>query len=159
MTPRRRARELALQALFQFDVQGEPFAGELDAFLRQSTDQIDVRDFARRLTVGAWQGRVQADELLNRLTVRWSVDRMATTDRNILRMGLYQLMHCRDIPPRVVINEAIELGKRYSTADSPQFINGLLDAALRQFVREQAGEAPSGEPAQGEAGDRTAESG
>ena len=147
MNPRRRARELALQALFQFDVQGEPFAGELDDFLGRSSEQAEVRDFARKLTEGAWRGRRQADDLLNRLTVRWSVERMAVADRNILRMGIYQLLCCPDIPPRVVINEAIELGKRYSTADSPQFINGLLDAAHRQIAREGAsGEAPNGKP-------------
>jgi transcription antitermination factor NusB len=144
MNVRRRARELALQALFQLDVQGEPFADELTQFLRNSCDQPDVRDFARRLTEGAWQHRVEADALLNKLTVRWSVDRMAMADRNILRMGIYQLLHCREIPPRVVINEAIELGKRYSTADSPQFINGLLDAAHKQIA---AGAAEAAEPA------------
>ena len=131
MNLRRRARELALQALFQFDMQGEAFTAELDAFLEQSCDNDEVRRFARLLAEGTWQHRQQADALLGRLTVRWSVDRMAVTDRNILRMGIFQLAHCPDIPPRVVINEAIELGKRYSTADSPQFINGLLDAARK----------------------------
>ena len=69
--------------------------------------------------------------LLLKLATHWSIERMAVTDRNVLRMGIYQLRHCPDIPPRVVINEAIELGKRYSTTDSPQFINGLLDAAMK----------------------------
>lgn len=139
MNVRRKARELALQALFQFDVQGEQFDDELDGFLRDSSDQPDVREFARRLARGAWTSRAEVDAILNKLTVRWSVERMASTDRNILRMGIYQLLHCRDIPARVVINEAIELGKRYSTADSPQFINGLLDAAHKQMVAEPAG--------------------
>jgi len=138
MNPRRRARELALQALFQFDVQGEPFADELGRFLAESTDQKEVRDFARRLTEGTWQYRGEADAMLNELTVRWSVERMAVADRNLLRMGIYQLLHCRDIPPRVVINEAIELGKRYSTADSSQFINGVLDAAHKQIAASKA---------------------
>lgn len=133
MNPRRRARELALQALFQFDVQGDRFAAELEAFLADSEERIEVVAFARQLARGSWEYREQADADLDRLTERWSVDRMAITDRNILRMGIYQLRHCPDIPPRVVINEAIELGKRYSTADSSQFINGLLDAALRSL--------------------------
>lgn len=133
MNVRRRARELALQALFQFDVQGEPFAVELGEFLAQNAEDAEIRRFARQLTEGAWEHRADADAILNKLTVRWSVDRMAVADRNILRMGIYQLSHCRDIPPRVVINEAIELGKRYSTADSPQFINGLLDAVNKQL--------------------------
>jgi N utilization substance protein B len=132
MNVRRRGRELALQALFQFDVQGETFAAELDTFFAESSDPAEVAAFARVLTEGAWEHRAEADAILNKLTVRWSVDRMAVADRNILRMGIYQLLHCPDIPPRVVINEAIELGKRYSTADSSQFINGLLDAAHKQ---------------------------
>ncbi|MDD4889528.1 MAG: transcription antitermination factor NusB [Phycisphaerae bacterium] len=137
MNIRRRARELALQALFQFDVQGEPFAEELDGFLRDSTDQLDVRHFARKLAHGAWERRAEADAILNKLTVRWSIDRMAIADRNILRMGIYQLLHCPEIPARVVINEAIELGKRYSTVESPQFINGLLDAANKDIGRKE----------------------
>ncbi len=131
MNPRRRSRELALQALFQLDVQGDAFESEIEPFLIDSSDDREVREFARRLIYGAREQRGQIDALLNRLTERWSVDRMAIADRNILRMGIYQLAHCPDIPPRVAINEAIELGKRYSTAESSQFINGLLDAALR----------------------------
>ena len=131
MNFRRRARELALQALVQFDVQGETFADELPHFLQQSSDQPDVRIFARELAEGTWANRAEADELLLKLATHWSIERMAVTDRNVLRMGIYQLRHCPDIPPRVVINEAIELGKRYSTTDSPQFINGLLDAAMK----------------------------
>jgi N utilization substance protein B len=135
MNPRRRAREIALQALFQYDVQGDAFDKELGNFLAQAR-QEDATDFARQLARGAWEGRSDADTLLNDLTERWSVDRMAIVDRNILRMGIYQFMHCPDIPPRVVINEAIELGKRYSTADSAQFINGLLDAARKKLIGE-----------------------
>jgi N utilization substance protein B len=134
MNVRRRGRELALQALFQFDVQGDAFAAELDTFLAESSDPAEVAAFARVLTKGAWEHRAEADAILNKLTVRWSIERMAVADRNILRMGIYQLLHCPDIPPRVVINEAIELGKRYSTADSSQFINGLLDAAHKQIA-------------------------
>ncbi len=142
MNFRRRARELALQALFQLDVQGEPFAEELAAFLKESSDQPDVRDFARRLVDGAWAHHAEIDGLLSKLTMRWSVDRMTTVDRNILRMGAYQLLHCPDIPPRVVINEAIELGKRFSTADSAQFINGILDAANKARLPEGRGHEP-----------------
>lgn len=137
MNIRRRARELALQGLFQFDVQGDAFADELKDFLNSSSEQIEVRHFARALIEGAWAHRAEADRLLNKLTVRWSVDRMTLADRNILRMGIYQLAHCPDIPARVIINEAIELGKRFSTTDSPQFINGLLDAAGKELARER----------------------
>jgi N utilization substance protein B len=152
MNVRRRARELALQALFQFDVQGDAFDDELDDFLRDTCDQPDVREFARQLARGAWANRAEADAILNKLTVRWSVERMAVTDRNILRMGLYQLLHCPDIPARVVINEAIELGKRYSTADSPQFINGLLDAAHKQMMPEEVPSAECQVPSEDESG-------
>ena len=152
MNVRRRGRELALQALFQFDVQGDPFAAELDTFLAESSDPAEVIAFARQLTEGAWEHRAEADAILNKLTVRWSIDRMAVADRNILRMGIYQLLHCPDIPPRVVINEAIELGKRYSTADSSQFINGLLDAAHKQIAGPAGSTtpAPEGEEPPGE---------
>ncbi|MCG3180583.1 MAG: Transcription antitermination protein NusB [Phycisphaerae bacterium] len=135
MNPRRRGRELALQALCQYDVQGDAFEAELDAFLTQS-HHAEARQFARSLARGAWARHRESDALLDQLTERWSVERMAATDRNILRMGIYQLTCCPDIPPRVVINEAIELGKRYSTADSGHFINGLLDAARRRLAAE-----------------------
>lgn len=146
MNARRKARELALQALFQFDVQGDAFAAELPQFLQQSSDQPEIRHFARELTLGTWDHRADADDLLHRLAVRWSIERMAVADRNILRMGIYQFLFCPDIPPRVVINEAIELGKRYSTVESPQFINGLLDAALKQIGKSMSDEPDQPQP-------------
>ena len=87
----------------------------------------EMREFALRLIEGTRAHQKQVDEILVAVTRNWDLRRMAAIDRNILRMAIYELLHCADIPPKVTINEAIELGKRFSTANSGAFINGILD--------------------------------
>lgn len=156
MRRRTRAREVALQFLYQLDLRGEEAMEGLDAFLREEAEEPEVREFALRLIVGAKRAREEADQKLRHVTRNWDLKRMAAIDRNILRMAVFELLHCPDIPPKVTINEAIELGKKYSTANSGAFVNGILDrvrldaeAAVRDG--KAAGAGAAGEAAADEA--------
>jgi len=127
MRRRTHAREIAVQFLYQVDVRGDEAMDSLDSFLDEATEDAETRGFARRLITGAHGVKPESDELLRAVTRNWDLKRMAAIDRNILRMALFELVHCADIPPKVAINEAIDLGKKYSTANSGAFINGILD--------------------------------
>ncbi len=131
MRIRTRARELALQFLFQIDFQGDGFATELDRFLDETlwgkAGMADAKIYARALVAGVIEHRVEIDALLQKAAANWDLDRMAGVDRNALRIGCYEMLYNDDIPTKVAINEAIELGKRYSTEASGAFVNGLLD--------------------------------
>ena len=132
------ARELAVQLLYQLDLRGDEVLAEVDAGLGEATKDPEVKEFARRLVLGAHQSREATDRRLATVTRNWDVKRMAAIDRNILRMAIYELQHCPDVPPKVAINEAIELGKRYSTANSGAFINGILDRVRKDLESEHA---------------------
>jgi N utilization substance protein B len=127
MGSRRRAREHALQILYQVDV-GEV---DLEAAIELFWDEVDGDDegilFASRIARGVSQNLAQIDEIIERFSINWKLHRMPGVDRNILRIAVYELLHCPDIPVMVSINEAIELGKRFSTGESGAFINGILD--------------------------------
>jgi len=156
---RTHARTLALQALCLYDALGDAFADQLDAFLEDAANHADLHwrhapppttiSFARELARGAWQHRTASDELLRVHVTGWSVPRMQPVDRNILRLGLYELLECPDRPHQVVINEAIELAHRFGGAESPAFVNGVLDGVRRKIA---APAAEAGAPLAGENG-------
>ena len=135
---------LALQALCAFEAVGEKFSEQLDDFLRDEQALADLQidtppppelaHFARTLAQGAWGQRRELDDKLSKTAAHWSVARMTPVDRNILRLGLHELLACPDTPPQVVINEAIELARRFGDADSPAFVNGVLDAVRRAYA-------------------------
>ena len=131
MRVRTRARELALQFLFQVDFQGADHRAQLDAFLdeelRGRPNMAEAKIFARELVDGVLEHRDHIDALLHKTATNWEIKRMAGVDRNALRIGCYELLYASQIPMKVAINEAIELGKRYSTEASGAFINGILD--------------------------------
>jgi len=131
MRRRTHARELALQFLFQIDFQGDGLAAELDDFLdealRGRPGTTPAKIYARRLVHGVIAERAAIDALIEKAAANWDLDRMAAVDRNALRIGLYEMLYDDDIPTKVAINEAIELGKRYSTEASGAFVNGILD--------------------------------
>jgi transcription antitermination factor NusB len=131
---RTRARELAMQGLYQLDVQGPEVLGELGRFFAEADDNDFVRKLASDWTTGTWENVALCDEAIEEATIRWQFTRLATVDRSILRLAVYQLKFCPDIPPKVVINEAIELAKKYSTEKSSAFVNGVLDAVLRKHI-------------------------
>jgi len=141
MKRREQARQIALQALYQLDVRREDLGPEIVEFLRESTKEPEVYFFARRLTEGVWAWREEADRLIREAAEHWRPERMAVLDRNILRLAAYEISRCSDIPPRVAIDQAIELAKRFSAAESGAFVNGVLDKILRIVKGEGAAEA------------------
>ena len=132
MDKRTRARELAIQALYQLDVQGRDLLGQLGPFFSENEPDDSIRRLAEDWTKGVWENLAGCDKLIADSTIKWHLSRLAVVDKSILRLAVYQLKFCSDIPPRVVINEAIELAKKYSTAQSPAFVNGVLDAILKK---------------------------
>jgi N utilization substance protein B len=125
---RRLARELVLQLLFQTDMTKEqPDEKQIHEFLTFMNAPDEIRSFVIELTAGTLQHKVHIDRQLGLAAKNWNLNRMAVVDRNILRAATYELLYRDDIPLKVTINEAIELAKRYSTLDSPSFINGILD--------------------------------
>ncbi len=135
---RTRARELAMQGLYQLDVQGPEVLGDLGRFFDESDEDDVVRKLASDWTRGTWENLALCDEAIQESTIKWQFTRLATVDRSILRLAVYQLKFCPDIPPKVVINEAIELAKKYSTEKSSGFVNGVLDAVLKKHVSRES---------------------
>ena len=134
MDKRTKARELAVQGLYQLDVQGPEALNRMgDFFVENDPDEL-VRKLAWDWTKGAWENLSQCDELIVSSTIKWGLSRLCLVDKSILRLSVYQLKFCPDIPHKVVINEAIELAKKFSTDKSPGFVNGVLDAVLKKIV-------------------------
>jgi transcription antitermination factor NusB len=133
MDRRTRARELTMQALYQLDVQGQDVFEFLVPFFREADPDGYVRNLASEWSKGAWENLKECDELITGSTIKWQFTRLSPVDKSILRLSVYQLKFCADIPPKVVINEAIELAKKYSTDKSPGFVNGVLDAVLKKL--------------------------
>lgn len=132
MLKRRKGRELALKTLFQIDVGGLPARYVLEVTPLEHPAEPEVWDFARQLVLGVLKHLDEIDAILSGLMEGWSLDRLASVDRLLLRMALYEMMHMPETPPAVVINEAVELAKAYSTEDSGRFVNGVLGAFLRR---------------------------
>ncbi|HNY77562.1 MAG: transcription antitermination factor NusB [Sedimentisphaerales bacterium] len=131
---RTRARELAIQALYQLDVQGAELLPRLmGEFFTVNEPDERTRKLAWEWTQGTWEHVEVCDELIVTATIRWQFSRLSPVDKSILRLAVYQLKCCSDIPPKVVINEAIELAKKYSTEKSGPFVNGVLDAVLKRL--------------------------
>lgn len=129
MARRSRAREVALQVLFQDDLNPRVKPHEADVLLQQRLGKSELVEFARSLVAGVRRNRPELDALLDRTADNWSLKRMAATDRNILRLGAFEILYS-ETPDRVAINEAVELAKRFGTAHSAQFVNGILDRFL-----------------------------
>lgn len=134
-TPYRRlAREWALRALYQFEVAGKSIDEALTEVLSIANLEPEHAEYARDLARGvATRHTTELDPLIEQFAKGWTVDRMAVIDRNILRLAMYELRHHPETPPAVVVNEAIELAKKYSTAQSGKFVNGVLGGALRHM--------------------------
>ncbi len=131
MASRRKARELALQMLFQWDIGRHPPQEIIATFLTPRRLEPETGQFARDLFEGTVRETEALDGLLRAHAEHWRLERMAAVDRNILRLGLYELLHNLEIPHPVVLDEALELARRFSTADSVSFVNGVLDGVLK----------------------------
>lgn len=132
MSFRRKSRELAMQALFYMDMEKsyslEMFEKFMGSFVEsQDADQDSVAPFSERLVSGVIEKREEIDTLLVEFSSNWKLSRMSGVDRNAMRIAIYEMLFCNDIPIKVSINEAIDIGKKYGARDSGGFINGILD--------------------------------
>ena len=128
MGVRRRARELAMQALFYMDANQDASSQMLERFCENFPPPQKVRPFFLKLVNGVLKTRPQIDTLIERFSKNWSVQRMSRVDRNVMRIAVFEILFCPDIPPKVSINEAIDIGKKFGTEDSGAFINGIVDS-------------------------------
>ena len=128
MGSRTKARECALQALYQLDTSGGDAKTALDGILAHFEEvDAETTTFASELVRGVQEGRLAIDDVIAKSSTNWKIDRMARVDRNILRLAVYELLRRGDVPVRVTLNEAIELGKKYGSEESSSFVNGVLD--------------------------------
>ncbi|MCX7817735.1 MAG: transcription antitermination factor NusB [Kiritimatiellae bacterium] len=135
MSRRHEGRILALQFLFQRDFNVEDLDEALREFWGARPVRPKLREFAESLIRGVEQMRPSLDERLRGYLVNWELSRLAAVDRNILRLALYEMLHRPDIPPVVSLNEAIDLAKEFGDPDSPRFVNGVLDRAVKELSR------------------------
>ena len=128
MRKRTRAREFALKALYQIEMTKDNCPDSLDTFWADHKAEADVKEFAVELVSGTMENLKKIDEVIARHTDNWEISRMAKVDRNIMRMAAYELLFRDDIPPRVSINEAVDIAKKYGDIESGKFVNGVLDS-------------------------------
>ncbi len=139
---RHRVRILMMQLLCQLDVQGEGGLEHLDDFLIESDDRPATLSCARRMTRECWEQHADLDRRISDRLERWELVRLSPVERNVIRVALLELA-AGDVPPKVIINEAIEIGREFGGADSPGFINGVLDA-IWKHEREAASRGAGG---------------
>lgn len=131
---RRQSRVCALQLLFQWDIHGSTEHWLADYWVQHPVSS-DVREFAEQIVEGVMARHDELDALIGKLATNWKIPRMPIVDRNILRMGLYELLWMPDVPAKVTVNEAIELAKQFADDETKRFVNGILDKVLREDPR------------------------
>jgi N utilization substance protein B len=131
---RRKARELAMQTLFCMDM----IENKTDELVRRLSDMMEaspeIQPFSDHLIKGVTENRATIDQMIEQFSDNWKLFRMACVDRNVLRIAVFEMLHCDDIPPRVAINEAVDIAKKYGTEDSGAFINGILDSIYQKYA-------------------------
>ncbi|HKQ98237.1 MAG TPA: transcription antitermination factor NusB [Candidatus Polarisedimenticolia bacterium] len=133
MAARHRAREYALQMLYQSEVGGAAMPDVAAHFFDGGDVPTDIRDFAIRLAAGADGARTEIDALLAASIDHWRLERLGAVDRNVLRLAVYEFLHETETPRIVIIDEAIEVAKRFGGEESGQFVNGVLDGLRRRL--------------------------
>ena len=136
MARRSKAREVALQMLFQGDLNPDVDIHHVREMMQERIGNDELLQFAWQLFTGVMEYRAQLDEAIQQVAENWTLHRMAPTDRNVLRLGAFELSQT-DTPHRVVIDEAIELARKFGTVQSPQFVNGILDQLIPEEKRRQ----------------------
>ena len=134
MGTRRKGREVALQALYLADIANVDPDKALRSLIKEDEGAIEPKSeaFASQLAAGAWSKRAELDVVIQKYTKNWELNRMAALDRNVLRMATYELLHNAATPTSVIIDEAVEIAKTYSTAESGKFVNGILDQIKKE---------------------------
>lgn len=137
MGSRRKARECAIQILYEMDLTGTEADEAVNSFRSSFNVPESALVFCLALVRGVQAHRAEIDALIKEHSENWRLARMSRVDRNILRLAVFELLYCEDIPPKVSINEAVDLGKRFGTDESGAFINGILDAVFVNFSKTQ----------------------
>ena len=136
MGSRRKAREAAVQMLFQIDLSGEDPARAIELYKQYLGEADEADEFAIELVRGCCAEREAIDAKIREVSRHWRLERMARVDRNILRLAAYELLHLAEVPRKVTLNEAVELAKRFGDEDSPAFVNGVLDRIASDLGKE-----------------------
>lgn len=129
---RRRSRERALQSLYQMDIGQVPLAEALEHVLAESSKPVD-EPFLRKIVEGTYEHKTELDEIIDRYSVGWETERMPSVDRNVLRIAAFEFIYHPETPEGVVVNEAVELAKKYSTEESGKFVNGILGKMIQDI--------------------------
>lgn len=156
MGSRRKARELALQMLFQWEVGGHRPEHVISTFLGGRKLDPEVEGFARGLFEGAAAETADLDRALAEHSQNWRLTRMAAVDRNVLRLALYELLHHPETPPAVVLNEALEIARRFSGEEAVEFVNGVLEGVRQSLTASAAPAKPPAVPGKTAARKRSA---
>ena len=136
MRKRTKARENALKILYAIDITGDPPKECIDKYWRDNEENdVEVKTFANSLVLGTYNKQKEIDKMISERATNWQLDRMAVIDRNILRFAAYELLFAEEIPPKVTINEAIDIAKRYGDSESGKFINGVLDKINKDIAK------------------------
>ncbi len=132
MGKRRVARELALKFLYQSEFNQDDLEAQMEQFCERANAQAEITDFTKILVEKVFAQAEEINIMLKKFSDHWALERMSMVDRNILRLGICELMFEASTPPKVVINEAVEIAKKFGTKDSPDFINGILDKIFKE---------------------------
>ncbi len=133
---RRKSRELAMQALFYMDMSQNVSMETLELYCQHFPPSKKAQPFFMELVKGVINTRSKIDSFIERYSSNWKISRMSCVDRNVMRVAVYELLYCQEIPPKVSINEAIDVGKKFGTDESGAFINGILDSIRRAMEKE-----------------------
>ena len=142
MRLRTKAREVALHILYQMEITKADFEAAFNNYLEHNPQQEEVIKFARELSCGVGTKHENIDSLIKKHVKNWDIGRMAIIDRNILRIACFELLFVDEIPPKVSINEAIELAKKFGDIDSPRFVNGVLDKIYKSENKDKGQAVP-----------------
>ena len=134
---RTQAREVALQLLFQHDLNPAVDRAAVERFVHDRLHEVSLEPFCLGLYEGTLAHRADIDARLTAAAENWRLPRMAVVDRNVLRLGAYEVLYTPETPPTVAINEAIELARRFGSADSPAFVNGVLDRLHKERMKDE----------------------
>ena len=140
MGKRSKSREIALQVLYQIDVSNNDVEEAFNLFWHNFTPSEDLKDFSQIIVKGVYHHIEEIDAIIEHYSEHWRLKRMSIVDRNVLRSAIFELMFCADVPTKVVLNEAVELGKKFGSNKSGSFVNGILDKVAHSIDRIQASE-------------------
>ncbi len=133
MGKRRSSRELALKFLYQFELNEGNVDEQMNSFIELNSLKDEIEVFMKELVEAVIKQKTEIDEIIQKFSDNWVLDRMTVIDRNILRIGTCELLSDFSTPPKVVINEAVDIAKKFGNEDSPEFINGILDKIYKEI--------------------------